>query len=108
MSRGAEYEAAYYTLLRAREEHADLLRYREFLDDEQRRLALFADETRAREDDLPRKLRRPVALTTKPLLEAAGRRRTIVEDERRKLDDRLAAAQSFVEECENEVATLRG
>lgn len=107
MSREAEYEAAYFTLLRAREEHADLLRYREFLGQEQHRLTAFADETRAREDDVPRKLRRPVSLTTKPLLEAAGRRRTVVEDEWRRVDERIEAAQAFVEECEAEVSLLR-
>lgn len=107
MSAGSEYEAAYFTLLRAREEHADLLRYREYLDEEQRRLRVFADDTRAREEQLPQRLRRPVRGTTKGVVEAVGRRRKAVDDERAKVDERIEAAQAFVEECEAEVAQLR-
>jgi hypothetical protein len=103
----SEYEAAYFTLLRAREEHDDLLRYREFLETEERRLDTFTRETREREDALPRRLQRPVALTTKGVVEAVGRRRRSVGDERRRIDDRIGAAQSFVEECEAEVSALR-
>lgn len=108
MTARSEYEAAYFTLLRAREEHADLLGYREFLDREQRRLDRFVGETRAREEDLPRRLRRRVASTTKGMVEAVGRRRRAVDDERRRIDERIAAAQAFVDECEAEVASLRG
>ncbi|QBI21698.1 hypothetical protein ER308_20420 [Egibacter rhizosphaerae] len=106
--RSDEYEAAYATLLRAREEHADLLVYREFLDRERRRLDAFAAETREAIDEVPRKLRRSVDATTKGLMEAVGRRRSVVDDERHRVDDRIAAAQAFVEELEEEVAGLRG
>lgn len=105
--RSDEYEAAYATLLRAREEHAALLAYREFLERERARLDGFADETATAMDELPRALRRPVDGTTKGLLEAVGRRRNVVDDERRKVDDRIDAAQAFVEEQEAEVAALR-
>ena len=102
-----EYEAAYFTLLRAQEEHAGLLRYREFLEREAVRLEEFADQTRASAEDLPRTLRRPVDTTTRPLLEAVGRRRALVLEELGRMDDRLSAAQAFTEECEREVAALR-
>lgn len=108
MSRRSEYDAAYFTLLRAREEHADLLRYREFLERETARLEAFADDTRARSAALSRRVRRPVEGTQRPLLEAVGRHRTTLLDELERSDDRLAAAQAFVEECEREVAALRG
>jgi hypothetical protein len=103
----SEYDAAYFTLLRAMEERDDLLRYRDFLEGERERLDAFAAETRERTEPLPRKVRRPIDGTTKPLLEAVGRRRAIVLDELRRMDDRVANAEAFVAECEAEVASLR-
>lgn len=107
MSAKSEREAAYFTLLRAREEHADLLTFRELLDEELRRLDRIRTETRDLDEAVPRRLRRPVAQTTRQLLEAVGRRRAAVEDERRKLEQRIADAQDFVAECEAEHARLR-
>lgn len=107
MSSRTEYEAAYFTLLRAREEHDQLLRYGEFLRAERQRLDDMAGATRSAEDALPKRLRRPVDQTTKPLMEAIGARRNIVLGEQGRIDDRLSAAQDFVEECEREVETLR-
>ena len=105
--RSKEYDAAYFTLLRARDEHQDLLRYRDFLDAERSRLDGFAAETRENIDALARRVRRPVEATTKQLLEAVGRRRAAVLDERRRVDDRIQAAEAFVEECQSEVDSLR-
>ena len=107
MTAKSEFDAAYFTLLRAREERDSLLRYGEFLDAELARLERFAVDTRDLMDDLPRKVARPIASTTKGVLEAVGRRRTAVLDERRRYDARLANAERFVEECELEVETLR-
>ena len=107
MSAKAEFDAAYFTLLRAREERDDLLRYAEYLEAEQLRLETFATEIRDNLDALPRKMTRPVASTTKTLLEAVGRRRSAVLDERKKMTDRLANADRFVEECELELDALR-
>lgn len=104
----SEYEAAYFTLLRARDEYDELVRYREFLRAEHERLDDTAAATRAAEDALPRRLRRPIAQTTKPLLEAIGARRNIVQREQARIDDRVQAAQDFVEECERDVDALRG
>jgi len=107
VSARSEYDAAYFTLLRAIEERDDLLRYRDWLADERARLDAFADETRDRTDVLPRKVRRPLDGTTRPLLEAVGRRRAVVLDEQRRMDDRVGAAEAFVTECEAEVDALR-
>lgn len=107
MSARSEYDAAYFTLLRAREEHDALLRYREFLYAERERLARFADATREGTEHLPRKVRRPVDQTAKPLLEAVGGRRAVVMDELSRIDDRVSAVEAFVVECETEVASLR-
>lgn len=107
MSAKSEYDAAYFTLLRAIEERDDLLRYRDWLQEERERLDAFSEATGSRTDRLPRRVRRPIELTTKPLLEAVGRRRAAVLDEQRRIDDRIAAAEAFVAECEAEVAALR-
>jgi hypothetical protein len=108
MSARSEYEAAYFTWLRAIEERDDLLRYGEYLRNEAARLDGFTDQTRALAEPLPRRFCRPVDASTKPLLEAVGRRRAVILDELNRLDDRVAAAGAFVEECEREVASLRG
>jgi hypothetical protein len=104
----SEYDAAYFTLLRAREEHTDLLRYREFLVSERHRLDAFVTQVRAEADTVPRKMRRSVDQTTKAVVEAIGARRSVVLAEYERIDDRIAAAQEFVEECEAEVEELRG
>ena len=107
MTAKSEYDAAYFTLLRAREERDDLLRYGEFLEFEQERLERFAADTRDGLEMLPRRMSRPVNATTKGVLEAIGRRRSAVLDERRRMPDRLENAERFVEECEGEVESLR-
>lgn len=107
MTAKSEYDAAYFTLLRAREELDALVRYGDFLEAEQERLEAFTAETRERMDEVSRKVIRPIAATTKPLFEAIGRRRSAVMDERRRMSDRLENAQRFVEECELEVDALR-
>lgn len=108
MSARSEYDAAYFTWLRAQEERDDLLRYGEYLRREAARLDAFSAETRALAEPLSRRVRRGVDASAKPLLEAVGRRRSVILDELGRFDERLAAAESFVQECEREVAALRG
>ncbi|MBA3621169.1 MAG: hypothetical protein H0W51_02445 [Euzebyales bacterium] len=103
----SERDAAYFTLLRAREEREGLLRYGEYLQAELARLEGFATQTRVLADPLPRGLRRPVDASAKPLLEAVGRRRALLLDEQRRMGDRVANAERFVDECEAEVDALR-
>jgi BMFP domain-containing protein YqiC len=107
MAARSEYDAAYFTLLRAREEHTDLLRYREFLIAERERLDAFVTQVRAQADTVPRRMRRPVDQTTKAVVEAIGSRRAVVLAESERIDERIANAQDFVEECETEVEELR-
>ena len=108
MSAKTEYDAAYFTLLRAIEERDGLLRYREFLERERLRLDQFSETTRdAGSDSVPERIRRPVDRTAKQLLEAVGRRRVVVLDELSHLDRRVLQAEEFVAECEAEVASLR-
>lgn len=107
MSPRSEYDAAYFTMLRAVEERDALLRYREFLHAERERLDAFADATRAAAAAVHRRVRRTIERTDRPLLEEVGRRRTVVLDELARIDERIDAAQAFVHECETEVASLR-
>src|SRR5918996_1675265 len=106
MASRSEYDAAYFTLLRAREEHAQLLSYREYLVAERERLDAFVSELRNRAEDLPRRMRRPVDQTTKAVVEAVGTRRSVVFAELERMDDRISNAQQFVEECETELEQL--
>ncbi|CAN5634146.1 hypothetical protein BH23ACT7_BH23ACT7_18880 [soil metagenome] len=107
MSAKSEYDAAYFTLLRAVEERDDLLRYRDYLESERDRLDEFSAGTRDGAELVPRKVRRPVDATTKGLLEAVGRRRAIVLGELGRMETRITNAEAFVAECEAEVASLR-
>lgn len=103
-----EAEAAYFTLLRAREELDGLRRYGEALQDEQRRLRRFVAEGEALTERIQPRLRRPLRHTDQLLAEALGARHAVVADELAGLDERIAAAEAFVAECEREHDELRG
>lgn len=107
MTRKAEYDAAYFTLLRAREELSYLRRYQEYLAEELGRLADFARAVDDAPDVVPRKFRKMVDATAKPLLEAVGRRRAVVMSEQDRMPERIQAQEAFVEECEADLAALR-
>jgi hypothetical protein len=108
MGSTSEYDAAYFTLLRAREEHGQLLSYREYLVSERERLDHFVTQLRDKAEELPRRVRRPIDQTAKAVVEAVGTRRSVVLAELERMDDRITNAQEFVEECEAEVEELRG
>lgn len=107
MSSRSEYDAAYFTLLRAQEELGHLRRYQQFLDEEVERLTDITRQVDAASQVVPRKFRKMVDSTDKQLLEAVGRRRAIVVAEQRKVPQRIAEQEGFVAECEDEVASLR-
>lgn len=102
-----EVEAAYFTLLRAREELDQLHRYDEYLRLEAQRLRRATAEAAALAETLPRRLRRPLRHTDGPLTEATEARLRAIDDERPRLPDRIAAAEAFVAACEHEHAALR-
>jgi hypothetical protein len=103
-----EAQAAYFTLLRAREELSALQRYGEVLADEMRRLHRFRTEGAALAARADRRLWRAVAHSAGPLDEALDLRLRVLVDEQARLPDRLAAAEVFVRECEDAHAELRG
>lgn len=108
MTAKSEYDAAYFTWLRAQEERDALLTYHEYLRAEAARLETFSAATRDQAEHLSRKVRRPIDASTKPMLEAVGRRRSVVLDELNRMEERVSAAQAFVDECDREVQALRG
>lgn len=102
-----EVEAAYFTLLRARDEVQALQRYGEVLHDEQRRIHRFRTEGAATAARVDRRLLRALRHTDRALDEALDARLAVIADERARLPDRLAAAEAFVAEAEADHASLR-
>jgi hypothetical protein len=102
-----EVEAAYFTLLRARDEVQALQRYGEVLHDEQRRIHRFRTEGAANAGRVDRRLLRTLRHTDRALDEALDARLAVIADERARLPDRLAAAEAFVLEAEADHAALR-
>lgn len=103
-----EAEAAYFTLLRAREDLAALRRFEDYLRDESRRLRRFVSEGDALADGIDRRLRRALRHTDQPLVDAVRARLDVLADELERMPDRIAAAEAFVEDCEHAHQRLRG
>jgi cytochrome c556 len=102
-----EVEAAYFTLLRAREEVSALQRYGEVLHDEVRRLRRFRSEGAALAGRADPRLWRAVAHSESPLTEALDLRQRVLADEQQRLPERITAAEAFVAECEAAHDALR-
>lgn len=103
-----EVDAAYFALLRAREELDGVRRYDEYLRDEARRLRRSLAEGAALADTVDRRLRRPLRHTDQPLEEAIRTRLAVIEEELSVIPEREAAAAAYVDECEREHTELRG
>ncbi len=102
-----EREAAYFALLRARDELTSLRRYEEYLVSERRRVQRFVAEGDALDAHVDRRLRRRIAHTDEDLARALRARLESVEGELSRLPERIAGAEAFVEECEQDLARLR-
>ncbi len=102
-----EVEAAYFTLLRARERVSSLQRYAEFLEREQLRLDRFIADGDALDAHVDAALRRSLRHTDRPLAQAIKSRRDVMVEELKRLPERLRAAEEFVNECEEEHQRLR-
>jgi hypothetical protein len=102
-----EVEAAYFALLRAREELDNLRRYEEFLRAEGQRLRRTTREGEALSGQVERRLVRAIRHTDQPLTDAIDARLRVLEEELVRLPDRIAAAESHVEACDREHALLK-
>lgn len=107
MTRRDEEQAAYFALLRAREELAALQRYGEYLVAERARIDAFVERGTELDDTVEPRLRRALRHTDEPVGEALELRRRVIADERRRLPERLEAAQEYVDECEAAHAAMR-
>jgi hypothetical protein len=102
-----EAEAAYFTLLRARDEVTRLQRYADYLLAEAQRLRRAAAEGAALTTAVEAPVRRALAASDAAMADVAGTRLALLEDEAARLPDRLAAAEAFVVECERTLADVR-
>lgn len=102
-----EVEAAYFTLLRAREKVTDLQRYEEFLRDERRRLQRFVADGDALDAHVNEKLRRALRHNDDLLGKALKARHEVIDAELARIPDRLVAAEAFVEDAEAEHERLK-
>lgn len=107
MARKDEEQAAYFALLRAREELAGLQRYSEYLIAERARIDAFVAAGSELDTTVDPRLRRALRHTDEPVGEALELRRRVIADERRRLPERLEAAQEYVDECEEAHAALK-
>jgi phage shock protein A len=102
-----EVEAAYFTLLRAREELEAVRRYGEYLVAETQRLRRSRSEADALRDGVDRRLLRALRHSDVPLAQAITDRLAVLADEAASLPERIAAAEAYVEACERTHQQLR-
>lgn len=102
-----EVEAAYFALLRAREELDALRRYDEYLLAEAQRLRRATSEGDALREAVDRRLTRGLRHTDQPLAHAVTARLAAIADERERLPERIAAAEAFVAACEHDHTARR-
>lgn len=107
MARRDDEQAAYFALLRAREELAALQRYAEYLAAERARIDDFVARGAALDETVDTRLRRALRHTDESVGEALELRRRVIADERRRLPERIEAAQAYVDECEAAHAAMR-
>jgi hypothetical protein len=108
MPERSEREAAYFTLLRARDELSGVERYAEYLQAERQRLRRSVSEEAALRGTVSERLRRILRGTDDELTQAVERRLALIEDELLRLPPRIDAAAAYVLECERTLDTLGG
>lgn len=108
MVRSDDRRAAYFALLRAREELAALQRYEEYLTAERARLDAFVAAGQELDGSVDARLRRALRHTDGAVGEALELRRRVLAEERRRLPARLEAAAAYVEECTTAHAAAEG
>ena len=100
MSGRDEAQAAYFALLRAREEVTLLARHEEYLRAEIQRLRRATAEEAALRASAPPEPRRPLRASDELLAETIAGRIALLEDELVRLPPRIAAAQAYLDDCE--------
>lgn len=108
MAEQPEREAAYFTLLRARDELSGLERYHEYLLSELRRLRRSTQEDDALRATVLERYRRILRGSDDELATTSERRAALIDDELLRLPARIDAAAEYVRECERLVEILGG
>jgi hypothetical protein len=108
MAEQSEREAAYFTLLRAREELSGIERYHDYLMSELRRLKRSTQEDAALRATVLERYRRILRGSDDELATTFERRAALIEDELLRLPGRIEAATEYVRECERLVEMLGG
>jgi hypothetical protein len=103
-----EQEAAYFALLRARDELSMLSRYEEYLQAEAQRLRRGQGEAAALAAAVPEPARRTLRSSDADLVELVERRLRLLSDELARIPERITAATDYVEECERTYHLLSG
>lgn len=102
-----EVQAAYFALLRAREEVDALRRYEEFLECERDRIARFVAKGDELDTQVDRRLRRALHHTDRPLASALRDRLAVIGDELAHLPERIEAAEAYVRDAERDHDIIR-
>lgn len=108
MAERSEREAAYFTLLRARDELSGLERYHEYLLMELRRMKRSTQEDDALRATVLERYRRILRGSDDELATTFERREALIHDELLRLPARIEAAAEYVRECERLVELLGG
>lgn len=106
MSGRDEAQAAYFALLRARQELDVLARHEEYLRAEIQRIRRSTAEEAALRATAPSGPRRPLRASDEALEEVMARRVALLEDELGRLPARVEAASAYVAECERTARLL--
>ena len=107
MARNDDEQAAYFTLLRAREELTNLQRFEEYITAERARIDAFIGAGQSLDEAVDHRLRRTLRHTDEALNEALELRRRVLADEKHRLPLKMEAAQAHIDECEAAHAALR-
>jgi hypothetical protein len=108
MAEQSEREAAYFTLLRARDELSGLERYHDYLLSELRRLRRSAQEDEALRATVLERYRRILRGSDDELATTFERLMALIDAELLLLPARIEAAAEYVRECEQLVEMLGG
>ncbi len=107
MGRNEDEQSAYFALLRAREELTNLQRFDEYITAERARIDAFIAAGSQLDAEVEHRLRRTLRHTDEPLNDALELRRRVLAEEKRRLPERMEAAQLHIDDCEAHHASLR-
>lgn len=103
----AETQAAYFALLRAREEAQQLRTYLEYLGNETQRIRRSTAEAAALRDTVEPRYRRLFSVNDRGIDDVLRERQALINDELARLPARIEAAEAFVSTAEMHYLQLK-